>query len=218
MKQKHKFFFALWLAVSVAPYDCLAAAPAEPSSLSKLSSAEKTYYSQIFAYTMDNIEAGRRFEWKTHSGSGNIHVEKTFISKSGVPCRNYAETFQVQDVRGAYQGVACKRQGKEGWCRLKPSNAHTCAMEDPGYMFSMPSIGLPAGGGGAQKQAGGGVNINPPSAPNMSGPNVDVEAPKMPESDNPAKDYSDSLTGGAGRAAGDAASAGIGWFSSTFGR
>ncbi|NBO18232.1 MAG: hypothetical protein EBV03_03215 [Proteobacteria bacterium] len=195
-----------------------ALAKAEPSSLSILSEAEKSYYEQIFAYTMDNIQAGQKYEWKTHSGAGIIHVSDVFTSKSGVPCRNYSETFNVQNRAGAYQGVACKRQGTEGWCRLKPGNAHTCAMEDRSYLFSMPSmtvpgsnigaVGSPVGGGTG---GGGGGDESGANTPN-------IDTPNAPKGEVTAQDYANGVTGNAGKAAGSAASNGLSWFTKTFGR
>ncbi|MBY0407642.1 MAG: hypothetical protein K2Q01_08110, partial [Rickettsiales bacterium] len=137
----------------------LIAAPAlaktAPSSLSLLSDAEKSYYDQIFGYSMDNLQAGQKYDWKSYSGQGSIVVQDIFVSKSGYPCRGYAETFTVQAQDGAYRGIACKRQGKDGWCRLKPGNANTCAMEDRGFMFSMPSM------------PGGSVSIGGVGSPNV---------------------------------------------------
>jgi hypothetical protein len=194
-------------------------AKAEPSSLIALSSAERSYYRQVFDYTMDNVEAGHKYEWKTYSGNGNIHVDEVFVSKSKVPCRNYSETFRVQNVPGAYQGVACKRIGADGWCRLKPSNAHTCAMEDPGFMFAMPSIGLPNTNiGKVGSPVPGSANFSSPNMPDVNMPNMNVERPKMPSQKKASNSFADSVTSGAGEAAGKAASGGFGWFFKTFGR
>lgn len=196
-------------------------AKAEPSSLSRLTSAEKSYYEQIFAYTMDNIQPGQKYEWKTYSGNGIIHVSDVFTSKSGVPCRNYSETFNVQARAGAYQGIACKRQGKEGWCRLKPGNAQTCAMEDPSFLFTMPSMAIPgsaigAVGSGPSGSAGAGGSASGPDMPGMNSPNI--ETPNAPKGEVTAQDYANGVTGNAGKAAGSAASNGISWFTRAFGR
>lgn len=194
-----------------APFPALAA---NPSSLSALSDHEKTYYEKIFAYTMDNVAGGQKFQWATHSGQGTIAVEEMFVSKSGVPCRRYFEQFKVQQVDGALKGVACKRQGKEGWCRLKPSNAYTCAMEDPAYMFSMPSINAPdmSIGPVGNPFAGASVNTNINTDINT---NVDVDGAK-PNTDHIGQDLAGGVTGNAGKAAGSAVGSGISWFTKTF--
>lgn len=197
----------------------LAVAPAhaksQASSLSLLSDAERSYYDQIFGYTMDNTEAGKRYEWASYSGHGSIHVDDIFVSKSGYPCRPYSETFKVQDIDGAYRGIACKRQGKDGWCRLKPNNANTCAMEDKSFMFSMPSLSGPNVTIGTVGNPLDGINS--PTAPTVN-TNVNVNAPNAPKTDTAGADYATSVTGNAGKAAGAVASNGLGWFAKTFGR
>jgi len=198
----------------------LAASPAlaknQPSSLSLLSNAERSYYDQIFGYTMDNTPAGDRRQWTSYGGNGSIHVDEIFLSKSGSPCRNYSEIFKVQNVDGAYHGTACKRQGKDGWCRLKPGNANTCAMEDPGFMFSMPTMSsgpdISIGAVGNPLQG-----INAPSAPTFA-TDFKTDTPQGKKSDGAGADYATTVTGNAGKAAGAAASNGISWFAKTFGR
>jgi hypothetical protein len=186
-----------------------------PSSLSLLSDAEKSYYEQIFGYSMDNLAGGQRYTWKSYSGFGSIVVEDVFISKSGYPCRGYAETYNVQNQEGAYRGIACKRQGKEGWCKLKPGNAKTCAMEDRRFMFSMPSMPVGSvgiGEVGAPPQSSG---VSSPDFPTV---NTRVDMPQTSSEAPTGKSYSDTITGNAGKAAGNAAASGISWFSDTFGR
>lgn len=182
------------------------------SSLSLLSDAERSYYEQIFAYTMDNTAAGESYHWASYSGAGDIHVDAPFASKSGTTCRPYSETFTVQNTPGAYHGTACKRQGRDGWCRLKPGNANTCAMEDPAFMFSMPSLSVPTVNIGNVENPVQGVNA--PQAPQFVTPQVDK--PKAPNTGGSS--FADSVTGNAGKAAGSAAASGLSWFAKTFGR
>jgi hypothetical protein len=206
---------ALFLCALALPLPALASGKAVPSSLSQLSDAERSYYDQIFGYTMDNINGGQTYSWASYSGNGTIHVQEVFMSKSGYPCRDYSETFKVQGIDGAYHGTACKRQGKDGWCRLKPGNANTCAMEDPSFMFSMPSMSLPDVNVGPVGNPLAGVNT--PSVPSIN-TNVNIDKPKGPKMDNAGSDFATSVTGNAGKAAGSAASNGISWFGKTFGR
>ncbi len=192
-----------------------AAHAAQSSSLSLLSDAERDYYDQIFGYAMDNTTAGENYHWASYSGQGDIHVDAVFVSKSGVPCRPYSETFTVQNVGGSYHGTACKRQGADGWCRLKPTNANTCAMEDRNFMFSMPSLSTPDVHVGSVANPLAGA-----STPSITGPNVNtphVDAPKG-HSDGTGSDFATSVTGNAGKAAGSAAANGLSWFAKTFGR
>lgn len=196
---------------------CVVFAKAQPSSLLALSSAEKSYYQQIFTYTMDHMDAGTKYEWKTHSAAGVIHVDEVFTSKSRVPCRHYSETFNVQGMAGAYQGVSCKRIGSDGWCRLKPSNAHTCAMEDPAFMFAMPSMKVPGVNIGAVGNPADGMTFSA-EMPAVNGPNLNFDRPKVPDGKKASNGFADTVTGSAGKAAGEAATSGFGWFFKTFGR
>lgn len=95
-----------------------------------LTGKQHEYYLRVFDYTMDNIPAEKPFHWDAITASGNIRVSEKYISKSQASCRNFSETFVINNIQGADEGVACKRDGK-GWCRLKNENAHTCALEEP---------------------------------------------------------------------------------------
>ena len=97
---------------------------------STMSEAEKTYYMQIFNHAMSHVFNGERYAWESYNSKGNISPTNTYASKSKSLCRHYKETFVIGSYSGKQEGVACKRNGKAGWCRLKPGNAETCAMED----------------------------------------------------------------------------------------
>jgi len=102
------------------------------SSLRELTDVEQKYYREIFDYTMTAVPAGESFEWQTVNGMGKIHASTPFTSKSGAFCRNFWETYAIGGENGKNEGIACKRDGQEGWCRLKKTHALTCAMESPG--------------------------------------------------------------------------------------
>lgn len=125
--------------VQTALLSMLLAAPAFATEADSpaLSSAEQTYYRSIFDYVMDHTKDGERYEWKTYGGSGGITPEAPFTSKSGYTCRNFKETMIIQEQASAGNGTACKRVGREGWCKLKPGNAQTCAMEEPPSVLDM---------------------------------------------------------------------------------
>jgi hypothetical protein len=95
-----------------------------------LAGKQLNYYLRVFDYTMDNMEAGKSFHWDAGTASGNIRVSEEYISKSKATCRNFTETFIIDNIAGTSEGAACKRDGK-GWCRLKNEDAHTCALEEP---------------------------------------------------------------------------------------
>ena len=207
MKMRTTALFLILLIASPSAY------AAQASSLSLLSNAERDYYEQIFGYTMDNTAAGENYQWKSYSGQGDIHVDAIFISKSGTPCRPYSETFTVQNIDGAYHGTACKRQGADGWCRLKPGNANTCAMEDHNFMFAMPTMQTPNVHIGSVGNPFADTSL--PSAPGVNAPRVDMPHAKT---DTSGSDFASTVTGNAGKAAGTAASNGLSWFAKTFGR
>lgn len=105
------------------------AAALDDSALKLLGDSEKSYYDLVFNYTMDAIKADGKYSWQSYGGHGTISVSDSYVSKSGATCRNFAETFTVQGVVGENEGVGCKRVGYDGWCKLRMSDARTCAME-----------------------------------------------------------------------------------------
>jgi hypothetical protein len=92
-------------------------------------SAEHAYYQLVFDYTMNYTVGGSSYDWEMHAGNGIISVSNAYISKSGALCRNFSESFSVRGQSGSGEGVACKRKGAEGWCKLRTDQAATCAME-----------------------------------------------------------------------------------------
>lgn len=163
-----------------------------------------------FDYTMEVTKSNEFYEWQGYSGNGRITPGERFVSKSGYTCRSFSESFTVAGNRGTGTGIACKRQGRDGWCRLKEGNALTCAMEDHGIdvsvpgMPSVPSINLPSVGGGGKDPD---IHVNRPGMPSVDAP--DVEKPT-------ATGYANTVTGAAGEAAGGVARNAGGWFNSLF--
>jgi hypothetical protein len=115
---------------------------AAPSPLSQLPAAEHDYYTQIFDYTMFTVKSGGHYDWKSTSGNGSIALsDDAFTSKSNSVCRHFSETFTILGQSGGNQGVACKRSGRDGWCKLKPGYAQTCALEEPASLFDQAANG-----------------------------------------------------------------------------
>lgn len=121
----------------------LTAAPAfaapVPHSIGRLYASlpqqERDYYITIFDYSMTHMRAKQAYEWKTTTASGSFTPDKPFEA-NGTVCRKFNETMSVDDRYSmASSGLACKRQGKEGWCRLRAGDAKTCAMEPPTNMW-----------------------------------------------------------------------------------
>jgi surface antigen len=104
-------------------------------SSSGLSDAERAYYEKVFEYTMEAVKADQSYAWESYGGKGKITAGKPFISKSKATCRKFKESFTIGGRQGTDQGFGCKREGRGGWCRLKPKDALTCVMEPPGSML-----------------------------------------------------------------------------------
>lgn len=84
---------------------------------------------------MENVKEGNSFKWNVSVGNGEIFVGKIYLSKSKSMCRDFKEIFAIGENKGKIEGVSCKRDGNNGWCRLKKENAHTCALEEPQGFF-----------------------------------------------------------------------------------
>jgi hypothetical protein len=202
------------------PEPVLVHAPPRPG---ELSAVEKDYYVKVFEYVMDTITTKEPYPWKSSDNNiGAISVGETFTSKSKAICRPYSETFDVGGYKGTNEGIACKRVGNEGWCRLKKTDALTCALETPamiagypfpGLRYEMPS--LPTTGGSAESQQGGGVGkVGPSSTQNAPASPFDGESGN--KSNKPGQGYADTVTGTAGGAAGPATGGALNWFNETF--
>jgi len=201
-----------WYFVGSKPAEEPVAVETEVTRPGELSSVEKEYYIQVFDYTMGVIEGGKSYEWQGHNGNkGKISVEKPFQSKSSATCRNFSETFDIGGQKGKAEGIACKRNGDEGWCRLKKSDALTCALEQPNNIvtFDFPGVhystpGINVGTGGVQ-------------TPGISGPSVNTNVDTGNNSNKGAgKTYAETVTGTAGSAAGPVTKGLVGWFNETF--
>ena len=122
-----KLFLCLFLLVL--PTGLWAAEIESPAD--ELKGNQREYYIRIFNYVMDNIKDDKPYHWKSGTGEGDIRVSKEYTSKSKSLCRNFTETFVIANQAERSAGVACKRNGNSGWCRLKNEDAHTCAFEAP---------------------------------------------------------------------------------------
>ena len=127
-----------------------------------------------------HLRAGSTYDWASYE-RGGIGVGKLFVSKSGSNCRDFTENYTVQGQAATDRGIACKRSGKDGWCKLREGNATTCAMEGPSNMFertmqdvgdfvnrnsALPSVGNIAdgfGGSSSGNSSGGGSGFSAPA-------------------------------------------------------
>ncbi len=198
--------------------DIVAAQPPRPG---ELSAPEKDYYIQLFNYLMDHHSAAEPHLWRTSdTTSGAIAAGEVFISKSKATCRPYSETYNIGGYQGEQQGIACKRIGSDGWCRLKKTDALTCALEGAGTIagHSFPGLNhdtpsLPAATPNGQPIGGiGGIG-----APDAAGkPASPLDGSENHKGSKPGQSYADTVTGTAGGAAAPATGGAIKWFNDTF--
>ena len=182
------------------------------------SDPERGYYQKIFIYAMDTLAAGESYDWKTYSGSGEITAEALFVSKSKSNCRNFTERFSIGGNKTAYEGIACKRGGDEGWCRLTKQDVLTCALEQPAGSLpvAIPSINIDSGsnnGKAGQPVQNGGTM----QAPGTTSHPIDTGKPVAGNRKTTGGNVADTVTGTAGNAAGPATGGAIQWFNKTFG-
>ncbi len=199
------------IVLALACLPVMAQAAGNPQTAS-LSSAEQAYYDMVFSYTMEVNEAGKPYAWESYNAKGSILPGERFVSKSGYTCRNFTQTFVIGGQNGKDGGVACKRLGRDGWCRLNHGNALTCAMEDSGPLIGTP--GIPAINAPSVSVGGGNMDFRSPSMPHTPNMPSNLEAPDSGEPT--AQGYADTVTGTAGEAAGSVARNAGSWFNSLF--
>lgn len=91
--------------------------------------AEVEYLEKTFDYAMESLKAGEHMDWSAAAVNGRISVGKEYTSAQKIQCRNYIEIARTYDAQKVESGIACKRVGKDGWCRLNPDDAQSCALE-----------------------------------------------------------------------------------------
>lgn len=104
---------------------------------------ERSYYSQIFYWTMNNAAAGKTIKWENINTFGSITPQAIFLNKRGYACRNFNEVLKVQDIRQTFKGIACQRGGG-AWCKLGPNATPACGLgQVPSFWGNIKrSVGL----------------------------------------------------------------------------
>jgi hypothetical protein len=91
--------------------------------------AEIDYLEKSFDYAMDTLKEGEYLDWSAAAVNGRISVGKVYESGKKATCRKYVEVARTYDAQKVDAGVACKRVGKDGWCRVHGENPQSCALE-----------------------------------------------------------------------------------------
>lgn len=135
------FLLLAWAALSPRPAPPLPDAPimrpAGPQAASlgaliaSMAAPERDYHRMSFDYAMDRTPPGARHAWQSYASSGRI--EPGPVKESGATrCRTYREVISSGKYKEIYgDGVACKRVGDAGWCRLRAEDMQSCALEPP---------------------------------------------------------------------------------------
>ena len=154
---------------------------------------ELHYLERNFDYAMDNLPAGKHYDWKTASVTGRIAASEPFESKAKATCRAYTEVYVTSKRQGLTKGYGCKRQGKDGWCRLDAQDVQSCALEELEWSVSKRArIAMMQGGqlvdqttGMVKREAGQLANdvnnLHGPSVPDA--PDISMPSFEMPDID-----------------------------------
>ena len=157
------------------------------------SAPELQYLERTFDYAMDNLPASKHYDWQTSSVTGRIAASEPFESQAKSICRAYTEVYVTSKRQGLTKGYGCKRQGKDGWCRLDAQDVQSCALEDLEWSVSKRARIAMMQGGQMIDQATGMVsseanqlandarNIHGPSIPDA--PNVSMPSFSAPDID-----------------------------------
>lgn len=103
--------------------------PRAPQVAREFTDSEIEYLEKTFDYAMETLKAGEHMDWSVAAVNGRISAGKEYVSTQKASCRNYIEIARTYDAQKVESGIACKRVGKDGWCRLNPDNAQSCALE-----------------------------------------------------------------------------------------
>lgn len=151
-----------------------------------LTDSEVLYVEKTFNYAMDNLKQGEHMDWSVAGINGRISVGKLYQSKMKVECRNYVEIARSYVAQNTEAGIACRRQGNEGWCRLGPNVPQSCALEVMESSFSK-SMRFAAMQGSHMIDSALGTNVNvgsdglAPPTPTISGIGGGLPDVNMPD-------------------------------------
>lgn len=118
------------------------AATVGDNPIAKLTTGEADYYGKSFSYALEALEDDQVYDWRTESSEGQIRVGKAFKNRSGGVCRTFSEIYNIGGAEGQNVGYGCKRDGGDGWCKLRTGNMLTCAFEEPDGLLEQFAEGI----------------------------------------------------------------------------
>ena len=155
------------------------------------SDSEIEYLEKNFNYAMENARAGEYSDWSVAAVNGRIAAGAPYRSKQKAACREYVEVARTYDAQKVESGVACKRQGKDGWCRIPKGNPESCALEVmESSLKKRARFAILAGSQAIDSVMGMRVNMSTdglvPNAPSISTPSLhapDINTPDIEPGD-----------------------------------
>lgn len=124
------FYIASALFVLFIAYLLQKPIPKQQQVARSFSASEIDYLEKSFDYAMDSLKEGEFLDWSAAAVNGRISVGNAYESRKGATCRQYVEVARTHDAQKVTGGIACKRQGKDGWCRIQDQHApQSCALE-----------------------------------------------------------------------------------------
>ncbi len=101
------------------------------SLMEQMEPADLQNYSGYFYHAMHWAPVGKPYQWNAYGRMfGKITAQAPYKSKSGVYCRRFNELLSYKGKHERFRGIACQRRAG-GWCKLRPSSAHTCELGRP---------------------------------------------------------------------------------------
>lgn len=91
--------------------------------------SEIAYLEKSFDYAMDMLKPGEHMDWSVAAVNGRVSAGKEYTSTQKANCRQYVEISRTYEAQKVDSGIACKRVGKDGWCRIHGTNPPSCALE-----------------------------------------------------------------------------------------
>lgn len=126
-----RFIFLILLAAFSASAQALEQSDQSDLLLARMDEAERDYYDKLFDYVMDNRADGQTYDWKSYRAYGRLTPASKETHENTV-CRPFHEIIGLKDEsEAAFNGIACKRVGSDGWCRLPKGELRSCALEKP---------------------------------------------------------------------------------------
>jgi len=185
------FYIALTVFILIVAWLLNKPIPKKPQVERAFTAAEIDYLEKTFDYAMETLGEGEYLDWSAAGVNGRISVSKQFDSSRGAQCRKYVEVARTYKAQKVESALACKRSGKDGWCRVYGENPPSCALEVQESMLAKQTrYAILQGEQIIDEATRDAMNIDPskmlPSLPKMHMPAMpslgipEVETPDMP--------------------------------------